>query len=1046
MFKCLKFGKLYIDFYVESIYVYAKATNMKTVLTTTLALGLSITLNAQTGIDCSSAQPLTTTSNFCTPATQITSDTCYWMSFVATSEHVKIELETVKYGIDAPHIFGLNLFEGTCGSLNLIGADQLPRYDEAKILTLDLNLPSLVIGNTYYLRADRKPADFVCTMPICSANGSTNPATFDICIQDIDVIIPTDFDNEPPVTSLAMETNRGQLLSTDGTPVDDVILFSQNIHPNIFIKEKNVSYVIKGNDNGVPSSQRIDMNYDEASPRYDVYKTEVVAGVTNYYLPHIPDGVTSNRSYSRVVSNGVWENIDVQYYSNISGHKNYFIVRETGDFNDIILQFDGLNSISIHNDNLELNADLGTVLFEKPTAYLVDASGNIITGVPTINASYQLVGTDKVKFDIPSYPTSSPTTLVIQIDQGNQSGSPKNIENLRWSTYYGSTENDNIEDIDNDLFGNVYFTGGTTGLDFPSSNQTIFPTSFDATRMIVGSHEPLGKRRWTTIYGAQQDYGYGVATDNLNNVYVTGVTGVFSEPNQFLDFAQTGSYNFAPLNGITSAVYATIFKFDQFTGAREWVTLFGEHDNDAYFFGRTVATDDNGNVYIAGDGQRETSAHPILASGSQHLETTTGQRVGFIAGFNVSNDLVWSTMWGNPDIRINEMNCVNNELYIVGTATNTNTAMYSTAIEELNDYQEPFAGGATDAFFAKFSSSNELLWSSFYGGSGNDQGYGIDYYTPTASLYLSGQTSSNSSSFPIQNLFSPQPLVHFNSAVNGIDGFISVLRNIPETTGGHTLFYSSYFGGDGEDRSGKLDISTLGNAYVVGRTKSQTNFPLNEMVNGYYQDVLENDPTGIHFDSHILGIDVNMELQWSSFYGGEWYFQGSNTSAQSDDNGNGITVFSDDLIYIGGTTTADVGFPTTVDLTLSPNAYIQYENSGDPFDIPDGWRDGFLAEFSTEGTILSLEEHGPEGVFGDLTVYPNPNSGSFVITSSNLNNTGKLNIEIFNIVGQAVYHEAIQVNSTTLNKEVILGNCVTGVYVVKLYSGNNSVSRRIVIK
>lgn len=1012
-----------------------------------LLLGLLLISNgyfSQSGLNCSDATPVSSSSS-CNYSNHTTSGTEIWLRFVATSPTVNISLVTTKYGIDAPHIHALNLFEGNCGSLNLLAEDELPFYYEAKELSIDLNASNLLIGQTYYIRADREATIHECTRTNCKMNGSTNPTTFSMCIQDITVVIPPDFSGEKPVSSLALETNRGQLLYTNGTPADEVLMFNQRTEPNIYVCKDHVSYVHHGVYASDTSLQRIDLSFEGANANYEIFKTEQIAGITNYYLPHIPDGVTRNKSYSRVVSNDIYHNIDLQHYSSVAGMKNYFVVRQEGNYEEIVMKFDGATSVNINNENLSVVSELGTIHFEKPHVYYVNPSGQVVN-MP-FEVEYELLGSNKVKFYIPNYPSPPPMTLVIQMDQGHKSEAPRNIDNLLWSTYYGNTENDYINDIDHDGAGNVFFTGWTKGLTFPHTTQTIYGSSAQYGRVIVGSHKPLGERIWTTIYGAQAELGQGIALDQLGNVYVSGITGVASEPNQFIDFPRAGAFNFPPLSTIMPAAYATLYRFNQNNGVRTWATLFGEHNSNAFFDAKCIATDNSGNVYIAGLGKRITNS-PIIGSGSQYIQNTTGLKIGFIAKFNAANALTWSTMFGNDDLVINEMNIVYNpntsqdELFIVGTTSATNTTNFPlVSVEQVNDYQSSFSGGSTDAFFAKFNSSDNLRWSSFFGGAGDDLGLGIDYDYANTSLFITGQTKSNSTTFPLQSISNPQ--IHFNNTLSGVsDGYLSVLKFITETTGGHSLYYSSYFGGTGEDLCGNVEVSESGNIYVIGRSKSQ-NFPLQDLIGNYYQPILENDPIVNGFDSFILGLNPNLAYGWGTFFGGN---NGNNVNAYSDDLGNGITVFNDQILYIGGSTRSNQDFPITVDLTASPNAYIQYENSGSATDSPLGWSDGFLAQFDITDIVLSLEEINADGINGTLTVYPNPSNGNFSIIGSNLKMDGEINIEVVNVIGQRIYSKQSIITNGEITETISLGNLSDGIYIVNIGDGTNKLSTRVVIR
>lgn len=977
-----------------------------------------------------------------------TSDTVFWFDFVATSPYVNISLETPKYGLDVPHIHSLKLFSGGCNGLNLLAEDNLPHYSEAKYLNIDLNASNLQIGQTYRIRVDRTVPDHECSRAGCTANGSTNPSTFTIAIKRIFLVIPPDMMIEPPTSGWGMEANRGQLLNSEGEAADEVRLYNDHSNPGVFICDDHISYVFVGEQSSNKAYQRVDMSFLNANENYDIFKTEQVAGFTNYYLPHIPDGITENKAYSRAVLPKLYDNIDYHQYSNFKGLKNYFVVYPGGRTDNIRFKYEGADSVVVDTLNhLKIYSTLGKLEFEKPHVYTVDSTG--FPQAIICDASYQIVDDFTVGFYINGYSGLEP--LIIVMDQGHSMGAPKNIDNLLWSTYYGNTEDDNFNDIDHDGSGNVYFTGYTFGLTFPHTSQTVYAPSITYARVVVGSHKPLGERRWCTIYGAQSELANGVATDDLGNVYVTGVTGVFSEPNQFIDIFRVGAHNLAPSSSTLNSTYATLYRFNQSNGICTWATLHGEHTNGAFFNSKCIATDNIGNVYIAGEGKRMSTLFLTVGSGTQHVESTTGIKTGFITKFNLAGALAWSTMFGNDSLVVNEMNTIfnpqtnENELFIVGTTSGTNTNNFTLANELLNDYQVSYQGGSRDAFFAKFNSSDHLQWSSFLGGAGEDSGLGIDYSPVTSSLIVTGQTKSDSTTFPlhpINNL-----AIHNDGTLNGnSDGFVTVLKFIPETTGGHTLHYSSYYGGSSDDLCNNVEVSESGNIYVIGMSKSQ-NFPVHQLSGNYYQDTLENDPTGIHYDAFVLGLNSYLAYGWGTYFGGEWYYNGSNVNAQSTDAGNGITVYNDQILYIGGSTNADQDFPITVDLTASPSAYIQYDNSGSSFGIPDGWSDGFLAQFDLTDVVLGLSEFDGDGVgSGSLTLYPNPSDGNFSIVGSNLKLEGKVTIEVINVIGQHIYSKPSIITNGELTEIISLGNLSDGLYIVNIGNGTQKITKRLIIR
>jgi hypothetical protein len=1018
-----------------------------------LLLGLLFFSNgyfAQSGLNCIDATPVTS-STTCNYSNHTTSCTEFWLAFVATSPTVNISLVTTKYGIDAPHIHALNLFEGTCGSLNLVAEDELPFYDEAKELSIDLNTSNLIIGQTYYIRADREATVHECTHNNCKLNGSTDPTTFSLCIQDITVVITPDFSGEKPVSSLALETNRGQLIYSDGTPADEVVMFNERTNPSLYICKDHVSYVHHGVYAGDTVMQRIDMSFEGANANYGIFKTEQVAGITNYYLPHIPDGVTRNKSYSRVVSNDIYPNIDMQHYSSIAGMKNYYVVRPGGNYEDIVMKFEGATSLNINNENLNIVSEIGTIHFEKPHVYYVNPGGQVVN-MP-FQVEYELVGSNKVKFTIPNYPDPRPLTLVIQMDQGHKSGAPKNIDNLMWSTYYGGDGQDIFNDVDTDASGNVYFTGQNKGLAFPLATQIVNAgTPNNSKRLVVGKHLPYGERVWSTVYGGPGDEGMGIATDNLNNVYVVGYSQNLTY--NFLNFVQPGAYNFT--NTIDNVTFGSIFRFNQSFGNRTWATLFGENNPNSAFQNTCVEVDPLNNVYVGGVGLRNGTS-PIYGPGGKYVQVApNGQIAGTIMKFNAGvNSLAWSTMFGNSGYptgindsnqgtKISEMNITSNgDIYIVGSSNGTNLSEFPLTVEKSNDYQQNYCG-SWDAFFAKFDANNELKWSSFLGGDGDDFGLGVDYNEGTTSLYITGQTFSDSSTFPLQTLFNTS--VHYNDVINGFgDGFITVLRDLPliednVPSNGHVLKYSSYYGGSGEDLCKNVEISDLGNAYIIGQSRSG-NFPLQSASGVYYQPQLENNSSGNHHDGFILALSPSLELVWSTYFGGDF-----TNGVSSYDDPRGLAVYNDQHLFIGGGTVCDTLFPITVDLTNYPNAFIQYNNSGDSLDNPSFLYDGFLAQFDIIGTTLYVDELENGEINNiNLLIYPNPNDGNFQIVGENLTN-GKITIQLHSIIGQLVYSNTETVSNGQLSHTINVNNVSKGLYTIKVNTGDSYISGKVLIK
>jgi hypothetical protein len=153
-----------------------------------------------------------------------------------------------------------------------------------------------------------------------------------------------------------------------------------------------------------------------------------------------------------------------------------------------------------------------------------------------------------------------------------------------------------------DTIGNVYVAGYTTGgLDGNTHTLT------GAADFFVTKYNSSGVKQYTRQLGVAGDmtYGYSVATDASGNVYVAGFTGGGLDGN-----ALTGTQDFF------------VTKYDS-SGVKQHTRQLGVAGQ--YTAGISVATDANGNVYVAG------STHGGLDGNS-----LTGTRDFFVTKYNSS--------------------------------------------------------------------------------------------------------------------------------------------------------------------------------------------------------------------------------------------------------------------------------------------------------------------------------------------------------------------------------------------------------------------------
>src|SRR5439155_566034 len=196
----------------------------------------------------------------------------------------------------------------------------------------------------------------------------------------------------------------------------------------------------------------------------------------------------------------------------------------------------------------------------------------------------------------------------------------------------------------------------------------------------------------------------------------------------------------------------------------------------------------------------------------------------------------------------------------------------------LGAFQPTFAGGA-DAFVTNLNATGSaLVYSTYLGGSSNDQGNAIAV-DASGSAYVTGETLSTN--FPT-TLGAIQP-----TFAGVIDAFVTKLN-----PAGGALVYSTYLGGSDDDEGLGIALDASGSAYVTGFTGS-TNFPTTA---GAFQPTLAGGPDAFVTKLNPAG---SAPLLYSTYLGGS-----------AEDEAFGIAVDAAGSAYLTGQTDS-TNFPTT---------------------------------------------------------------------------------------------------------------------------------------
>jgi hypothetical protein len=268
-------------------------------------------------------------------------------------------------------------------------------------------------------------------------------------------------------------------------------------------------------------------------------------------------------------------------------------------------------------------------------------------------------------------------------------------------------------------------------------------------------------------------------------------------------------------------------------------------------------------VYQEKDGTRQQIA--------AHYAITDKNRVGFeIAEYDLGkplyiDPLVYSTYLGgnlNDLARAIAVDSVGNA-YVTGETPSSNFPTKN-PLQPAND-------GGGEAFVTKIDpSGSALVYSTYLGGSGAEVGRGIAVDS-AGNAYVSGFT--NSTDFPTKN-----PL-QANNGGGSNDAFVAKI-----TLAGSALVYSTYLGGNGDDKGTAIAVDNSGDAYVTGVAGS-SNFPT---TSGAFQTACGN--TCFYPDAFVSKLNpAGSALAYSSYLGGS-----------GSEEADGIAVDSSGSAYIAG--------------------------------------------------------------------------------------------------------------------------------------------------
>jgi Beta-propeller repeat len=394
-------------------------------------------------------------------------------------------------------------------------------------------------------------------------------------------------------------------------------------------------------------------------------------------------------------------------------------------------------------------------------------------------------------------------------------------------------------------------------------------------------------------------------------------------------------------------------------------TYLGGNSDD---LGNGIAVDSAGNTYVTG----LTSSVNFPTTTGAFQTTLGGPNWGdaFVTKLNGSGSaLIYSTYLGGDsfDDGVGIVVDSTGSAYLTGMTNSTNFPTTQGAFQTT-------IGGLYDAFATKLSADGSaLIYSTYVGGSGSDNGIGIAVDS-TGNAYLTGSTSSTDF---------PTTMGAFQTTFTGVAGFADDAFVTKLNVNGSALTYSTFLAGSGGSDGTGLALDSADSAYVTGHAGSGfptttgafqttaaggadafvTKFNANgsALIYSTYLGGSDNDLSfGIAVDStgdayltgQTLALSANFPITTGAFQttrGG-----GSVDAFVTKFNANGSTViYSTFLSGAGGSTALGIALDSAGNAYVTGSAGSGFPTTTDAFQTAylDGG-DGFVTKLNSTGSAL----------------------------------------------------------------------------------------------
>lgn len=547
--------------------------------------------------------------------------------------------------------------------------------------------------------------------------------------------------------------------------------------------------------------------FEDANPTPSIEARGELPTRYNYFLGNDPGTWQADLpAYAEAVYRDLWPGIDLVYRED-GGHISYELLLSAGaDPQRVGFRYEGVDDVSVV-ENGE-----GSVVYriETPLGAFLDTR------------------------PVPGCAKGSLSWTEMPLAEADDRGAMPNRDglywpNLEWSTYLGGSSGDTGYALALDPEGDVIVVGQTFSTNYPTTTGAYDVSYNSGGDVFVAKLDASGRiLLWSTFLGGSaEDRGWAIAIDPSGHPIISGFTASSDFPTIVGSFDTTynGGYD------------GFVTKLSSSGGGLFWSTFLGGSLGE---IPKALTLDQEGHPVLVG--MTNSTDFPTTA-GSYDTVFNGGTWDGFATKLHASGAaLIWSSFVGGTGSDYATTLVLDPDGNPV-LAGNTYSSDFPTTA---GAYSTSYSGGC-DAFAAKLDASGSVLqWSTFLGGSAGEDLFGVAL-DPDRNPIVSGDT--NSADFPTT------AGAYDTSHNGGKDCLVAKLD-----ASGSALIWSTFLGGNLEDRAHAIALAPNGNLVVAGHTLSP-NFPTTP-------DAYDQSYNG-GYDVTVMVLNSSAaSLVWSSFLGG----------------------------------------------------------------------------------------------------------------------------------------------------------------------------------